>query len=118
MARIHTTSWLILAVLSATLASRAQRLPAVPAANSLVAPPGIQFVVLPGGANVQMAGVGIASLNLGHIAWAQNSRSWGVTHKKDKYSFTLTTSIGLRLDCGADNAGRLALVSVFLRESD
>jgi hypothetical protein len=83
-----------------------------------VVSPRVQPVTLPTGASVQAAGSGFGSLNFGHVSWARQTQAFGTSHKKDKGSFSLTTKIGLRLDCSAADTGRIASVAASLQQSD
>ena len=78
----------------------------------------LQVVALGGGANVQVAGTGLSSLSFGHVSMARTTPIWGVGQSTTKSSFTVTSQIGLILDCGAGHAGRLATLRVFQAQPD
>ncbi len=111
--------WLEFSLLCAGLNCYGQAARAARAADlPLATPPVLQVVSLPTGASVQGSSPGLSSLNLGHVSWANGTSTFGVNHKKDRSSFSVSTSIGLHLDCSKADANRLASVSVFLQQSD
>jgi len=84
---------------------------AVPAA---FAAPVVEVIALPTGAAVQAAGAGFGALGLGHVSWASQKSQSGVTQVKDESSFSITTRVGLRLDCPRADAGRRASIAAVL----
>lgn len=63
-------------------------------------------------------GAGQGSLDLGHLQWAQQTSSDGLTHKKDSNSFSISTNVGLRLDCPVSDTGRIGTVTAMLQQPD
>jgi hypothetical protein len=102
-------SWAVLVFFVGATPGHAQSLPPAPT---------VQVIAVPDGGNVQASGNGFSSLDLGHVSWAHDNQQWGLTHRKDNFSFNLTTKIGVRADCGAAGAGRLASIRAFLNQPD
>lgn len=84
---------------------------ALPAA---FAAPVVEVVALPTGAPVRASGAGFGALGLGHVSWSSQRPSYGVTQVKDQNSFSITTRVGLRLDCPRADAGRRASIAAVL----
>jgi hypothetical protein len=110
-------SYAIAAALGAALTANAQPVRQTPTPAPVISPR-VQAVALPTGANVQAAGSGFGSLNLGHVSWAHQTQAFGTSHKKDKQSFSVSTKIGLRLECSAADTGRIVSVAASLQQSD
>jgi len=88
-----------------------------PTGNAPVTPV-VQVVPSPAGGAVRTAGMGVSSLDLGHMSWVLESPGFGLTHTRDKDSFTISTSVGLLLDCPTADTGRRGLISAFLQQTD
>lgn len=80
--------------------------------------PAIQVVTLPGGAGAQSSGAGWSAMGRRDDSGAGATNTGGMREPRDKSSRTLTTKIGLVLDCGAGTAGRLAAMRAFLDQSE
>jgi hypothetical protein len=78
----------------------------------------VQVVACGSGADVQEGSPGRSSLNLGRVSMARGRQAWGSGQRTDKSSFSVATQIGLRVDCGSGNAGRLATLSASLAQPD
>ncbi|HML17080.1 MAG TPA: hypothetical protein VK419_08640 [Bryobacteraceae bacterium] len=90
----------------------------VPSVAAAPATPTVEVVASPNGATVQAATEGFGSMNLGHISWASQNTQFGLTHTKDGTSFTIATSLGLRLDCPVVDSGRRASITAGLQQVD
>jgi hypothetical protein len=112
------TFWIV-AELATALGGYAQtmRKLSTAAADPLTTPV-VQTVALATGAYIQTAGTGLGLLNLGHVSWAQDPHMFGSTHKKDRNLFSISTVVGLRVDCSAADAGRFVAISAFLQQVD
>jgi len=80
--------------------------------------PVVEVVAAPTGAFVPTAGTGFGSVALGHISWVPQNQQSGLRHAKDGNSFTITTSVGLRLDCPPADSGRRASIAAVLQQPD
>lgn len=78
----------------------------------------IQVIASPTGGNIRPGGAGHGSLDLGHLAWAQPAAGSGLNHKKAPDSFSISTNVGLRLDCPVSAASRSGIVTATLQQSD
>jgi hypothetical protein len=88
-----------------------------PAPGTLTAPV-VEVVGAAPDSAVQAAGTGYGSLSLGHVAWNSRASQFGLTHSKDRDSFTVSTAVTLRLDCPAADIGRRASIAAILRQAD
>jgi hypothetical protein len=84
----------------------------------VVAMPTVEVVSTASGAIVDGAATGFGALNLGNISWARTNAPLGASHTKDRDSFSITTTIGLRLNCPAIVARRYASIAAILQQPD
>jgi hypothetical protein len=89
----------------------------IPAPGTLTAPV-VEVVGTASGSAVQTAETGFGSLSLGHVAWSTRTSRFGLTHIKDRDSFTVSTGVTLRLQCPAADLGRRGSIAAFLRQAD